>query len=74
MPSDNDHMDYVRLLEAKDVHKMEQVQSGMQDAAKMLHLHYEELVKAGFKKREAYEMTLQFHAGWVDSIFARILE
>lgn len=72
MPSDRDHMDYVRLLDMQEVHQMEQVQSGMQDAAKMLHLHYEELVKAGFKKSQAYEMTLTFHMGWVESIFARI--
>lgn len=72
MPSDNDHMDYVRLLDTKQVHEMDQVQSGMESAAKMLRLHYAELVKAGFKKSQAYDMTLQFHAAWVDSIFSRI--
>ena len=71
MPSDNP-MDYVRLLDTKQVHEMDQVQSGMESAAKMLRLHYAELVKAGFKKSQAYEMTLQFHAAWVDSIFSRI--
>jgi len=67
-------MDYVRLLDMREVRQMDQVQSGMQDAAKMLYLHYEELKKAGFKKSQAYEMTLQFHAGWMDSIFSRIGE
>lgn len=72
MPSDKDHMDYVRLLDTKQVHEMDQVQSGIEAAAKMLRLHYAELVKAGFKKSQAYDMTLQFHAAWVDSIFSRI--
>ena len=65
-------MDYVRLLDTQEVHQMDQVQSGMESAAKMLRLHYAELVKAGFKKSQAYDMTLQFHAAWVDSIFSRI--
>ncbi len=69
---DKDHMDYVRLLDTQEVHQMDQVQSGMESAAKMLRLHYAELKKAGFTKVQAYEMTLQFHAAWVDSIFARI--
>jgi len=69
---DKDHMDYVRLLDTQEVHQMDQVQSGMESAAKMLRLHYAELVKAGFKKSQAYDMTLQFHAAWVDSIFSRI--
>lgn len=72
MPSDNGHMDYVRLLEAKDVHNMEQVQGGIKDAATMLFIHYEELKKAGFKKSQAYEMTLQFHVCWIESIFSRM--
>ena len=72
MPSDKDHMDYVRLLDTKQVHEMDQVQSGMESAAKMLRLHYEELKKARFKKSQAYDMTLQFHAAWVYSIFSRI--
>lgn len=71
MPSDN-HMDYVTLLDIREVQQMEQVQSGMQDAAKMLHLHYKELIAAGFSKAKAYDMTFQFHAAWVESIFARI--
>lgn len=65
-------MDYVRLLDTQEVHQMDQVQSGMESAAKMLRLHYAELKKAGFKKSQAYDMTLQFHAAWVDSIFSRI--
>lgn len=68
----DNHMDYVRLLDTQEVHQMDQVQSGMESAAKMLRLHYAELVKAGFKKSQAYDMTLQFHAAWVDSIFSRI--
>lgn len=72
MPSDNDHMDYVRLLDTKQVHEMDQVQSGIEAAAKMLYLHYEELKKAGFKKSQAYEMTLQFHVCWIESIFSRM--
>lgn len=71
---DKDHMDYVRLLDTQEVHQMDQVQSGMESAAKMLRLHYEELKKARFKKSQAYEMTLQFHAAWVASIFSRIGE
>ena len=71
MPSDN-HMDYVRLLDTQEVHQMDQVQSGMESAAKMLRLHYAELKKAGFSKMQAYDMTVQFHAAWVDSIFSRI--
>lgn len=67
-------MDYATLLDAREAHQMDQVQSGIESAAKMLHLHYQELVKAGFKKSQAYEMTLQFHAGWMDSIFSRIGE
>ena len=72
MPSDKDHMDYVRLLDTKQVHEMDQVQSGMESASKMLRLHYVELKKVGFTKVQAYEMTLQFHAAWVESIFSRI--
>ena len=71
MPSDN-HMDYVRLLDTQEVHQMDQVQSGMESAAKMLRLHYAELKKAGFSKMQAYDMTVQFHAAWVESIFSRI--
>lgn len=72
MPNDKDHMDFVRLLDMQEVRQMDQVQSGVQDAAKLLRLHYEELVKAGFKKSQAYDMTFQFHAAWVESIFDRI--
>lgn len=72
MPSDNDHMDYVRLLDTKQVHEMDQVQSGMESAAKMLRLHYAELKKVGFNKAQAYDMTAEFHAAWVESIFSRI--
>ena len=71
MPSDN-HMDYVRLLDTQEVHQMDQVQSGTESAAKMLRLHYAELKKAGFSKMQAYDMTVQFHAAWVESIFSRI--
>ena len=68
----DNHMDYVRLLDTQEVHQMDQVQSGMESSAKMLRLHYAELKKAGFSKMQAYDMTVQFHAAWVDSIFSRI--
>lgn len=68
----DNHMDYVRLLDTQEVHQMDQVQSGMESAAKMLRLHYAELRKAGFNKAQAHDMTVQFHAAWVDSIFSRI--
>lgn len=74
MPSDNDHMDYATLLDAQQVQKLEQLHSGIRDIANLLFIHYEGLITAGFKKSQAYDMTLQLHAVLMENTFSKIGE
>jgi hypothetical protein len=73
MPSDN-HMSYRDILDTQQVQKMDQAKSSLKDVATLLYLHFTELVAAGFKKSQAYEMTLQMHAVLMENTFGRMGE
>ena len=74
MPSDNDHLSYPHLLEAQSAQKFDQAKSSLKDVADLLYMHYDGLITAGFKKSQAYEMTLQMHMVLMENTFGRMGE
>lgn len=67
-------MSYPHLLEAQSAQKFDQVKSSLKDVADILHMHFASLTDAGFKKSQAYEMTLQMHAVLMENTFGRMGE
>lgn len=61
-------MDVLALQDLRTDQLFDQARSGVSGTARLLKLHQEEMVKAGFTEEQAWQLTLQMHHVYATTI------